>query len=172
MFQGRAFSLKERQLLGIHGLLPPSILTQDQQVFIVMQNFYRWDSDLDRYIYLMGLQDRNEKLFYRVIAENVELMMPVIYTPTVGLACQKYGLIFRKPRYVLWALLEVVVRCSAVGGVLDSLLSRVDPVCRVESLISVFAVCWFSLLSMNEYVSGFLVMFLIYLKHINNIHIE
>ena len=133
MFQGRAFSLKERQLLGIHGLLPPSILTQDQQVFIVMQNFYRWDSDLDRYIYLMGLQDRNEKLFYRVIAENVELMMPVIYTPTVGLACQKYGLIFRKPRYVLWALLEVVVRCSAVGGVLDSLLSRVDPVCP-ESL--------------------------------------
>ena len=88
--------------MGIHGLLPPSILTQDQQVFIVMQNFYRWDSDLDRYIYLMGLQDRNEKLFYRVIAENVELMMPVIYTPTVGLACQKYGLIFRKPRYVWW----------------------------------------------------------------------
>ena len=100
LFQGRAFSLRERQLLGIHGLLPPSILTQEQQVFIVMQNFYRWDSDLDRYIYLMGLQDRNEKLFYRVITENIDLMMPIIYTPTVGLACQKYGLIFRKPRYM------------------------------------------------------------------------
>ena len=96
--QEQAFSVKERQLLGIHGLLPPCIHSPEQQSFIVLQNFYRFDNDLDRYIYLMGLQDRNEKLFYRVVTENVELMMPVIYTPTVGLACQKYGLIYRKPR--------------------------------------------------------------------------
>lgn len=96
--KGLAFTLHERQILGIHGLMPPVLLDQDQQVFQVMQNFYRWDDNLDRYIYLMGLQDRNEKLFYRVVTENVELMMPVIYTPTVGLACQKFGMIFRKPR--------------------------------------------------------------------------
>ncbi|KAL5009932.1 hypothetical protein ScPMuIL_012237 [Solemya velum] len=96
--KGMAFSLKERQLLGLHGLLPPNILTQQEQVYVIMQNFYRWDNDLDRYIYLSSLMDRNEKLFYRVVIENVELMMPVIYTPTVGQACLKYGLVFRKPR--------------------------------------------------------------------------
>ena len=64
-----------------------------------MQNFKRYSDDLNRYIYIMSLGDRNEKLFYHVIMKHIELMMPVIYTPTVGLACQKYGLIFRKPRY-------------------------------------------------------------------------
>ncbi|XP_050392097.1 NADP-dependent malic enzyme [Patella vulgata] len=96
--KGMGFTLKERQLMGIHGLLPPALLDQDGQVYQVMQNFHRWENNLDRYIYLMSLQDRNEKLFYRVITEHVELMMPIIYTPTVGLACQKYGMIFRKPR--------------------------------------------------------------------------
>lgn len=96
--KGQAFTIKERQVLGIHGLLPPAVRTQDEQMAIVMENFKRWDNDLDRYIYLMSLGDRNEKLFYHVIINHIEVMMPVIYTPTVGLACQKYGLIFRKPR--------------------------------------------------------------------------
>ena len=100
ILQGQAFTIKERQLLGIHGLLPPSVLTQDQQVFVCMENFYRFKEPLDKYIYLMGLQDRNEKLFYRVVIEHIDVMMPIIYTPTVGLACQKYGLAFRRPRYV------------------------------------------------------------------------
>ncbi|XP_064628012.1 NADP-dependent malic enzyme-like [Lineus longissimus] len=93
-----AFSLRERQIMGIHGLLPPFVTDQDTQVSRVLANFRRWDNDLDRYIYVMGLQDRNEKLFYRTLMEHVEVMMPVVYTPTVGLACQKYGLIYRKPR--------------------------------------------------------------------------
>ncbi|OWF50634.1 NADP-dependent malic enzyme-like [Mizuhopecten yessoensis] len=96
--KGLAFTLEERQILGVHGLMPPAQLNQEQQVYAVMENFHRWQNDLDRYIYLMALQDRNEKLFYKVVSENVELMMPVIYTPTVGLACLKYGLIYRKPR--------------------------------------------------------------------------
>lgn len=96
--KGLAFTLEERQILGVHGLMPPAQLNQEQQVYTVMENFHRWQNDLDRYIYLMALQDRNEKLFYKVVCDHVELMMPVIYTPTVGLACLKYGLIYRKPR--------------------------------------------------------------------------
>ncbi|XP_052242305.1 uncharacterized protein LOC127852386 [Dreissena polymorpha] len=61
--KGMCFTLKERQLLGLQGLLPPAILTPEQEVYFVMQNFYRWDNDLDRYIYMMSLQDRSEKLF-------------------------------------------------------------------------------------------------------------
>ncbi|XP_061195599.1 NADP-dependent malic enzyme-like [Saccostrea echinata] len=92
------FTLRERQILGIHGLIPPAMRTQEEQSHNVLLNFNRWSNDLDKYIYLMGLQDRNEKLFYRVVTDNVEKMMPIIYTPTVGQACLKYGLIFRKPR--------------------------------------------------------------------------
>ncbi|CAK9296290.1 unnamed protein product [Gordionus sp. m RMFG-2023] len=96
--KGRAFTLKERQLLGIHGLLPPRITSPDMQVKHILENFNRWDNDLDKFIFLIGLQDRNEKLFYRILCEYTEIMMPIVYTPTVGLACQKYGNIFRRPR--------------------------------------------------------------------------
>lgn len=97
--QGQAFTIKERQILGIHGLLPPVVRTQEEQLNFILRNFSRYDDDLEKYIYLMGVSDRNEKLFYHTITRNIELMMPIIYTPTVGQACQKYGLIFRKPRY-------------------------------------------------------------------------
>uniref|UniRef100_A0A7N8YQA1 Malic enzyme n=1 Tax=Mastacembelus armatus TaxID=205130 RepID=A0A7N8YQA1_9TELE len=93
-----AFSLEERLQLGIHGLLPPCFLSQDVQLLQVLKNYEMKRDDLDRYVFLMGLQDRSEKLFYRVIISDIEKFMPIIYTPTVGLACQQYGLIFRRPR--------------------------------------------------------------------------
>uniref|UniRef100_A0A8C5Q3T5 Malic enzyme n=1 Tax=Leptobrachium leishanense TaxID=445787 RepID=A0A8C5Q3T5_9ANUR len=96
--KGMAFSLEERQQLGIHGLLPPCFLSQDVQVLRVLRNYERQKCDLDRYILLMGLQDRNEKLFYKLLTSDIERFMPIVYTPTVGLACQQYGLAFRRPR--------------------------------------------------------------------------
>uniref|UniRef100_A0AAQ5ZLM4 Malic enzyme n=1 Tax=Amphiprion ocellaris TaxID=80972 RepID=A0AAQ5ZLM4_AMPOC len=101
--QGMAFSLEERLQLGIHGLLPPCFINQDVQLLrVTLENIIKMDLPLRKeskqYVFLMGLQDRNEKLFYRVLLSDVERFMPIIYTPTVGLACQQYGLIFRKPR--------------------------------------------------------------------------
>uniref|UniRef100_A0A8C6V571 Malic enzyme n=1 Tax=Neogobius melanostomus TaxID=47308 RepID=A0A8C6V571_9GOBI len=98
VLQGMAFSLEERQQLGIHGLLPPCFISQDVQLLRVLKNYDMKRDELDRYVFLMGLQDRSEKLFYRVLTSDIERFMPVIYTPTVGLACQQYGLIFRRPR--------------------------------------------------------------------------
>ncbi|XP_022081888.1 NADP-dependent malic enzyme-like isoform X2 [Acanthaster planci] len=96
--KGTAFSLHERQALGIHGLLPPVVSTPEIQEQRALRNIRGQFSDLDRFIQLMDLQDRNEKLFYRVLCNNLEEMMPIVYTPTVGLACQRYGLIYRRPR--------------------------------------------------------------------------
>uniref|UniRef100_A0A668REN5 Malic enzyme n=1 Tax=Oreochromis aureus TaxID=47969 RepID=A0A668REN5_OREAU len=96
--KGMAFSLEERLQVGIHGLLPPCFASQDMQLLRVLKNYDMKRDDLDRYVFLMGLQDRNEKLFYRVLLSDIERFMPIIYTPTVGLACQQYSLIFRRPR--------------------------------------------------------------------------
>ncbi|TNN04332.1 hypothetical protein fugu_001361 [Takifugu bimaculatus] len=96
--KGMAFTLEERLQLGIHGLLPPCFLSQDVQVLRVMKSYETRTNPLDKYILLMTLQDRNEKLFYRVLTSDIEKFMPIVYTPTVGLACQQYGLAFRRPR--------------------------------------------------------------------------
>uniref|UniRef100_A0A672ZMC7 malate dehydrogenase (oxaloacetate-decarboxylating) (NADP(+)) n=1 Tax=Sphaeramia orbicularis TaxID=375764 RepID=A0A672ZMC7_9TELE len=96
--KGMAFTLEERLQLGIHGLLPPCFLSQDVQVLRVMKSYEPRTNPLDKYILLMTLQDRNEKLFYRVLTSDLEGFMPIVYTPTVGLACQQYGLAFRRPR--------------------------------------------------------------------------
>ncbi|KAK8378630.1 hypothetical protein O3P69_009374 [Scylla paramamosain] len=96
--KGMAFTLEERQVLGLHGLIPPRFKTQEEQVDLCRKNVERYQEPLNKFIYLAGLQDRNERLFYRLLSENVEEYMPIVYTPTVGLACQKFGLIFRRPR--------------------------------------------------------------------------
>ncbi|CAF1212096.1 unnamed protein product [Adineta ricciae] len=96
--KGTAFSIEERQTYRIHGLLPPTVATPNLQVERFMENLRNMPDDLSRYISLAALQDRNEKLFYRVAMEHTQEIMPLVYTPTVGLACQKYGLIFAKPK--------------------------------------------------------------------------
>jgi len=96
--KGTAFTEAERDRLGLRGLLPARVSTQEGQVARVLENIRRKTSDIEKYIFLISLQDRNENLFYRVVMENVEEMMPLIYTPTVGQACQEFGHIFRRPR--------------------------------------------------------------------------
>ncbi|GJQ86253.1 hypothetical protein Trydic_g8952 [Trypoxylus dichotomus] len=96
--KGLAFTLEERQALGIHGLQPPRYKSQEEQLELCRISVLRYQEDLNKYLYLTELHDRNEKLFFRLLSENVELLMPIVYTPTVGLACQKFGLIYRRPR--------------------------------------------------------------------------
>ncbi|MBN2564206.1 MAG: NAD-dependent malic enzyme [Candidatus Eisenbacteria bacterium] len=96
--KGTAFTEDEREALGLRGLLPPHVHTMEEQVTRVMENYRRKDTPLGRYIHLLSLQDRNETLFHRVCLDHLEEMMPVIYTPTVGQACQEYGHIFRRTR--------------------------------------------------------------------------
>ncbi|KRX91349.1 NADP-dependent malic enzyme, partial [Trichinella pseudospiralis] len=98
--KGLAFTITERQALGIHGLLPPKTLSADEQAHRVEMNLDALPNDLSRYVALNSLQDRNEKLFYRVLCKNIEKYMPIVYTPTVGLACQQFGIIFQKPKGV------------------------------------------------------------------------
>ena len=96
--KGTAFSEQEREVLGLRGLLPPHVATQDEQLARVLENFHRLQTPLSKYIMLSSLLDRNEALFFRVVMDHADTMMPIIYTPTVGLACQQFGHIYRRPR--------------------------------------------------------------------------
>ena len=93
-----AFTHAERRHLGLEGLLPPAVLTMAQQVEMSLGQILAKNEPLEQYIGLIALLDRNETLFYRVLLENLERFTPVIYTPTVGLACQRYSYIYRRPR--------------------------------------------------------------------------
>jgi len=98
LFKGMAFTLEERQALGVHGLLPPRIKNQAEQVDNCLRNVRRYSEDIDKYLYMTDLLVRNERLFYKLLSENVEELMPIVYTPTVGLACQKFGPHYARPQ--------------------------------------------------------------------------
>lgn len=96
--KGTAFTARERDELDLNGLLPPRVSTIQQQLERVYENFQAKPTPLEKYIYLASLQDRNETLFFRVCHERIEEMMPIVYTPVVGEACQKYSHIYRRGR--------------------------------------------------------------------------
>ncbi len=96
--KGTAFTDSERDALGLRGLLPPRVHTQPEQVARVLENVRRQATDLDKYMSLTSLHDRNETLFFRLVMDNAEEVLPLIYTPTVGLGCQMYSHIFQRAR--------------------------------------------------------------------------
>src|ERR1700724_3279049 len=96
--KGTAFTDAERDALDLHGLLPPHVTTLDLQVKRRLDAFHAIGGDLQKYVFLRGLQDTNETLLYALLTRNIEEMMPIVYTPTVGLGCQQFSRICRKPR--------------------------------------------------------------------------
>ncbi|KAK3030193.1 hypothetical protein RJ639_038703 [Escallonia herrerae] len=104
--KGLAFTEKERDAHYLRGLLPPICLSQEVQEKRMMHNLRQYKVPLQRYMAMMDLQERNERLFYKLLIDNVEELLPVVYTPTVGEACQKYGSIFRRPQGLYISLKE------------------------------------------------------------------
>ncbi|QGQ24570.1 NAD-dependent malic enzyme [Gimesia benthica] len=96
--KGTAFSEKERSQFGLVGLLPPHIDTLEEQVERSYEAFCDFQNDIDKHIFLRQLQDENETLYYRLLLEHITEMMPIVYTPVVGLACERFSHIYRRPR--------------------------------------------------------------------------
>lgn len=104
--KGLAFTCEERDHHYLTGLLPPAVVTQQMQEKRILHNVRLYQDPLQKYVAVMDLQERNERLFYKVLIDHVEEMLPIVYTPTVGEACQKYGSIFRRPRGLYISLKE------------------------------------------------------------------
>jgi len=98
--KGTAFPEEERDLFHLHGLLPPHIGTLEDQAARRIKVLRSYETDFERYAYLRDLQDTNETLFYSVLVNNLEELLPIVYTPTVGEGCQRFSEIWRKPRGV------------------------------------------------------------------------
>jgi malate dehydrogenase (oxaloacetate-decarboxylating) len=96
--KGTAFTAEERRAYGLDGLLPPAIETLEQQVVRVLETVGGFGSDLDRHFFLRELQERNETLFHRALVDHLETLLPIVYTPTVGLACERYSHSYRRNR--------------------------------------------------------------------------
>ena len=96
--KGTGFTDPERELFDLHGLLPPTVATLDEQAARRLQAMRQLPDDFERYVFLRGLQDANEVLFYALLVHHLEELLPIVYTPTVGLGCQHFSQAFRKPR--------------------------------------------------------------------------
>ncbi len=104
--KGTAFTERERDMLGLRGLLPPRVFTLEEQIHRTLAAVRRKQDAIEKYIYLTNLQNRNEVLFYRMVVDHIDEMLPLIYTPTVGQACLEYGSIYRRPRGLFISLRE------------------------------------------------------------------
>ena len=116
--KGTAFSEEERREFGLLGLLPPHVDTLEQQVARAYEAFSVKPSDLEKHIFLRQLQDENETLFYRLLLDHVTEMMPIVYTPVVGAACQNFSHIYRRPRGIFISYPE--------RDAMDAILANVD----------------------------------------------
>ena len=96
--KGTAFTDEEREAFGLHGLLPPTVVHIDEQVARRLQAFREFSTDLERYAFLRDLQDTNETLYYALLSQNIQEILPIVYTPTVGAGCASFSRLFRKPR--------------------------------------------------------------------------
>ncbi len=124
--KGTAFTEQERRDLDLLGLLPPHVDTIEEQLARAYDAYRRKDSNLERHIFLRALQDENETLFYRLLLEHIEEMMPIIYTPTVGEACAHFSRIYRHPRGLFIAYPER----DAMDRILANAIAR-----RVEVIV-------------------------------------
>ena len=120
--KGTAFTEEERASFMLEGLLPPKVETLEEQLIRAEQAYGAVRTDLGRHVFLRDLQDTNETLFYALLVRNVEKMMPIVYTPTVGLACQHFSDIYRRPRglflsYPMKGRIREVLRNAAFGSV-------------------------------------------------------
>ena len=105
--RGTAFTMAERDDLGLHGLLPSGLETIEQQVDRCYEQFKAKSSDVEKWVFLTQLHDSNEVLFYRLVGDHVHEMLPIVYTPTVGAAIEEFSHLFRRPRGVFLNITDV-----------------------------------------------------------------
>ena len=102
--KGTAFTEAERGMFDLHGLLPPNIGVLDEQISRRLHALRNFKTDLERYSFLRGLHDTNETLFFALMVKNIEELLPIVYTPTIGAGCQQFSRLFRKPRGLFLSL--------------------------------------------------------------------
>jgi malate dehydrogenase (oxaloacetate-decarboxylating) len=126
--KGTAFTPQERRAFGLDGLLPPAVSTPEAQLERIYGNFRSKASDLERYAFLVALQDRNETAFYRLVSQHLREMMPIIYTPVVGAACQAYSRIYHRPRGLYLSLPQK----DHIDAILDGVDAEADVICVTD----------------------------------------